>query len=141
MHGRIVVAVDGSEASLKGVQVAIDLARSARTLISLVTVEPPIFLPPTVYPDAIARLEEAQKAHARDVLHRASRLVTDAGLMCDTVQLTGSPAEAIADYVKGEGIWGVVVGAVGHNALARVMLGSVADRLVHLCTRPVLVVR
>jgi nucleotide-binding universal stress UspA family protein len=35
----------------------------------------------------------------------------------------------------------VVIGARGHNPLARVMLGSVADRLVHVCTKPVLVVR
>ena len=34
----------------------------------------------------------------------------------------------------------VVIGSRGRNSFARVFLGSIADRLVHICTRPVLVV-
>jgi nucleotide-binding universal stress UspA family protein len=33
----------------------------------------------------------------------------------------------------------VVVGSRGQGLVRRVMLGSVSDRLVHICTRPVLV--
>ncbi len=40
-----------------------------------------------------------------------------------------------------EGVWGVVVGAKGHNMASRVLLGSVADRLTHICSKPVTVVR
>jgi nucleotide-binding universal stress UspA family protein len=55
--------------------------------------------------------------------------------------LTGSPAEAIADLALEEHVWGVAIGAKGHGALGRVLLGSTADRLVHICHKPVLVVR
>jgi hypothetical protein len=58
-----------------------------------------------------------------------------------TASLVGAPAEAIADHSRGEEVWAVVVGAKGHSAVGRVLLGSVADRLVHICNRPVLVVR
>jgi len=34
----------------------------------------------------------------------------------------------------------VVVGSRGQGAVARVLLGSVSDRLVHVCPKPILVV-
>lgn len=138
---KIVVAVDGSEPSLGGVRMAIRLARAAALRIELVTVEPPVLLPPVVYERAIELVEEAQRDHAARVLKDASRVVEAAGLTCETTQLTGAPAEAIADYANTPDTWGVLIGARGHNALSRVLLGTVVDRLVHICVKPVLVVR
>jgi nucleotide-binding universal stress UspA family protein len=55
--------------------------------------------------------------------------------------LLGAPAETIADLAMDEGFDLVVVGNKGRGAVSRVLLGSVADRLTHICKRPVLVVR
>ena len=53
-----------------------------------------------------------------------------------------SPVKFRGEYVKNDDrFWGIVIGAKGHNALSRVMLGSVSDRLVHICAKPVLVIR
>jgi nucleotide-binding universal stress UspA family protein len=35
----------------------------------------------------------------------------------------------------------VVVGSKGRGAVSRMLVGSITDRLVHICKRPVLVVR
>lgn len=137
----ILVAVDGSEHSLKGVRLAVDLAKSMGGQLQLVYVLKPILLPPAVYAEAIQKVEEGNQLLADDALKAAARIVSDLGGTCDTVRLHGSPAEAIADLADDERVWGVVIGAKGHNALARVMLGSVTDRLVHICKKPVLVVR
>jgi nucleotide-binding universal stress UspA family protein len=134
----IVVAVDGSEACLAGVRKAVELVRWIGGKLELVYVSPPMLLPPSIYSDTLRKLEDAEDTHAKDVLDAAAKA---AGIQCVRVHLRGAAAEAISDYVRDDRFWGVVVGAKGHNALSRVMLGSTADRLVHLCAKPVVVVR
>lgn len=138
---RILVAVDGSPHSLKGVEHAVRLAKGLNLGIELANVLPPILLAPSVYGETIAKLEEGNRQAARDILEGARRLVTDAGLPADTVMLTGGPAEALADRAKEIDAWAVVIGAKGHGPVSRVLLGSITDRLVHISTRPVLVIR
>ena len=100
---------------------------------------PPVLLPPSVYAETIRHIEDAEDTHAKDVLDAAAKA---AGIECIRVHLRGPAAEAISDYVRNDDrFWGVVIGAKGHNALSRVMLGSVTDRLVHICSKPVMVVR
>ena len=137
----ILVAVDGSAHALKGVGVAAELARSLPATLELVYVVPPILLAPSVYSETIAKLEESNRLLAEEVLSAAKKAVAIDGVKVDTVVANGAPAEALADLAQADRIWGVVIGARGHSAVARVLLGSVTDRLVHICPKPVLVVR
>lgn len=138
---RILVAVDGSPHSLKGVARAAQLAKGLGLAVELANVLPPILLAPAIYADTIARLEQANTAAAQEVLDAARQTIAAAGVACETVTLTGAPAEALAERAEQTQAWAVVIGARGHGPLSRVLLGSVTDRLVHICTRPVLVVR
>jgi len=70
----------------------------------------------------------------------ARRALDVPGLAISTAVLFGSPAECIAEQAAAPGVGMVVVGSRGHGAVARVFLGSVSDRLVHICPKPVLVV-
>src|SRR4051794_4478745 len=127
----IVAAVDGSEACFKGVRHAAELTRWIGGKLEIAYVSPPVLLPPSVYADTIRRIEEAEDTHAKDVLDAAAK---PAGMECVRVHLRGPAAEALSDYVRNDDrFWGIVIGAKGHNALSRVMLGSVTDRLVHIC--------
>jgi nucleotide-binding universal stress UspA family protein len=137
----ILVAVDGSEPSLKGVRAAVELARGLKARLELVFVIPPVLLPPSTYAETIKKLEEANAAMATDALQKAQAVVTSMGETADLVQLHGAAAEALVDLSQAERVWGIVVGAKGHNALSRVLLGSTTDRLIHISTKPVLVVR
>ncbi len=137
----ILVAVDGSEPSLKGVKAALELAKGLNARVELVYVIPPVLLPPSTYAETIKRLEEANHAMATTALDRAKELVKAAGAEADLITLHGAPAESLADLAQADRVWGVVLGAKGHNALSRVLLGSVADRLMHICSKPVLIVR
>ncbi len=137
----ILVAVDGSEPSLKAARMAVPLAQSMGARLELVYVISPVLLPPSVYAETITRLEESNKLVAREVLDKAVAAVREAGGEADSIMVHGAPAEAIADLAQADRVWGVVIGAKGHNVVARVMLGSTTDRLVHICLKPVLVVR
>lgn len=137
----ILVAVDGSEPSLKGVRAALDLAKGLGARLELVYVIPPVLLPPSTYAETIKKLEEANANMATHALDRAKAIVAGAGGDCDLITLHGAPAESLADLAQAERVWGVVIGAKGHNAVSRVLLGSTADRLMHICQKPVLIVR
>lgn len=138
---RLLVAVDGSPHSLKGVEHAVQLAKALKLQIELANVLPPILLAPSVYAETIAKLEEGNRQAAQEILDSTRRLVSDAGVPVDTIMLTGAPAEALSDRAQAIGAWAVVIGAKGHGAVTRMLLGSITDRLVHICTQPVLIVR
>ena len=53
----------------------------------------------------------------------------------------GPPAEVIVDTAKGRGCDLIVVGTHGHSAIADVLIGSTAKRVVRQSTIPVLVIR
>lgn len=137
----ILVAVDGSPHSLKGAKEAARIAKALGAKLELAYVLPPILLAETVYADTIKKIDEANRAAAEDVFAKAREAIAGAGVESSTVMLNGAPAEALADLAQADRVWGVVIGAKGHSAVSRMLLGSVTDRLVHICTKPVLVVR
>lgn len=135
----VVVAVDGSETSLHGVRHAAELVKWISGKLELAYVSPPVLLPPATYSETIKKIEDAEDTHAKDVLDLASKA---AGIEAVRVHLRGPTAEALSDYVRNDDrFYCLVVTAKGHNAVSRMLLGSVSDRLVHICPKPVLVVR
>jgi nucleotide-binding universal stress UspA family protein len=58
----------------------------------------------------------------------------------DTKVLSGPPAETISEAAAAPDVDLVVAGSRGQGAVARALLGSVTDRLVHVCPKPILVV-
>ena len=57
------------------------------------------------------------------------------------MRVSNSPADAIVEYAKEAGADVIVVGTHGRKALAHLVLGSVAERVVRLAPCPVLTVR
>jgi nucleotide-binding universal stress UspA family protein len=137
---RVLVAVDGSDPSLKAVRMAAEIAQRFGAKLTLVHVVPRLLLPPDVYGLTIATVEREHRTYAEGVLERAVVAVNAPGMEASTEVLFGSPAECIAEKAAAPDVGMVVLGSRGHGAVARVFLGSVSDRLVHICTKPVLVV-
>ncbi len=137
---RILVAVDGSETSLKAARMGADIALRFGAKVTLVHVVPKLLLPPDVYGLTIAEVEKEHRAYADKLLEKAISTLEEPGLDISTTVLYGSPAEAIAAEGAADDIGMIVVGSRGHGAVARMFLGSVSDRLVHISPKPVLVV-
>src|SRR6476620_4423178 len=57
-----------------------------------------------------------------------------------TAVLPGSPANAIVKYAEEQQADVIVIGSHGRGAVSRLLLGSVAERVLHLAGRPVFVV-
>jgi nucleotide-binding universal stress UspA family protein len=139
---RILVGVDGSKESRDAVTFAAGIAGATKAQLIIATAVQGVagFVGA---PELAARADEwAQKER-----EEAQKLVKEiaAGVsgvpVIETQVLTGSPALALADQAKAGDVELVVVGHRGRNAVARALLGSVADRLVQICPKPVLVVR
>lgn len=137
---RILVAVDGSQPSLKAARMAADIALRFGARLTLVHVVPKLLLPPDVYGLTIAEVEREHRAYAEKLLEQAIASLAEPGLDVDTTVLYGAPAEAIAEAAADEDVSLVVVGSRGHGAVARMFVGSVSDRLVHISPKAVLVV-
>lgn len=137
---RILIAVDGSEAALKAGRMAADMALALGARLTLVHVMPRLLLPPDVYGLTLAEVEKEHRAYADALLDKAASELARPNLEIGRTVLYGSPAEAIAEEAAASDVGMVVVGSRGHGAVARVFLGSVSDRLVHISGKPVLVV-
>jgi nucleotide-binding universal stress UspA family protein len=138
---KILVGVDGSEASLHAARMAAELASKTDARLVLVHAVFPNLLPPAVYPDLLKQLEQEERAQADKIL---SDVVDRAGLASlnpERMISMGAAAEVLADAAEAEDVWMVVVGSHGRGAAMRVLVGSVADRLIHICKKPVLVMR
>ncbi len=134
---KILVAVDGSDAASHAVRTAVTLAKGLGAEITLAHVVPPSFVPPEVPFGVQPWTEEAIKA-GEQLLEGSAK---EAGMTCERLNLTGSPAERLADVAETGNFDLVVVGSKGRGAVSRMLIGSVTDRLVHICKRPILVVR
>jgi nucleotide-binding universal stress UspA family protein len=137
---RILVAIDGSEPASRGARLAADIAVRFGARLTLATVVPRLLLPPDVYGLTVDEVEREKRAHAERVVHAALAALGGAGVEIEPVVLSGPPAETLAEAAAAPDVDLVVAGSRGQGAVARVLLGSVSDRLVHLCPKPILIV-
>ena len=143
---RILVALDGSSESEGVVEPAVALGSSARnahyTLIQVV--EPPVALITrmAMHPAHLRpHWREHQENCARSYLERVANRLRARGLAVTTQVLSARGAgEQIVKCAHAAAADLVAVGTRGSRGLERMLLGSVADKVVRGATQPVLVV-
>jgi nucleotide-binding universal stress UspA family protein len=136
----ILVGIDGSAESRKAAQMAIDLARARGERIVLACVVP---RPAAVGPDLqdLSEWERLEREYARTLLREFAERCSNAGVEAEEVMPSGRVGETLARMAAEEAISLVVVGHRERNALARALLGSVADELTRTSPKPVLIAR
>lgn len=135
--GTIVVALDGSETAERGIPLAVALAKRDGARLIFVHVEQLVSAAGTVVPvnpqvsELRSRLEDMVKGLADEGVE--ARLET-------RDMVLGGPARSIAEIADVADADLIVAGSRGHTGLGGLFLGSVTQRLVKICHRPVLVV-
>ncbi|WP_137891440.1 universal stress protein [Ramlibacter sp. 2FC] len=127
------VAIDGSQHSLRAAAQAAQLAKRGRhCAIHLVHVQPWLS-------KEAAEIELAQRGWEATAEARA--LLDRSGIAWRLHVLMGDPAERIAALGAELGCRGIAIGSQGVGATVGLLLGSVAYKLLHLSQTPVLLVR
>jgi len=137
---RIVVGIDGSEQGWSALRRAAELAHATGASLQIANITPPLSSLAIENSKAAAGWVEAQETFAKGLLREAVARVKDTGVQVEQVSKQGSPAEVLAELAQAQEVTMAVVGHRGRNLAARLFTGSVADRLVQLSTKPVLVV-
>lgn len=146
MYERILVPVDGSRTSLRGLNEAVALARDRNATIRLVHVVDELILSGGVG-GAMAYegdLIEQLRAGGRDILKKADAVLEAAGLRSESVMLEHLGGPAAAHIVKEAREWQadlIVLGTHGRRGIRRLVLGSDAEEIIRTTTVPVLLVR
>jgi nucleotide-binding universal stress UspA family protein len=142
----VLVPVDLSEASLHAVRLAVNMARASGATLTLlhVGVVPVSPIAETWTPSVSAPLVELKDPmvlEARLALERIRREEVPTDIDARLVVREGFVPEEIVAEAKHGGHDLVVMGTHGHTGLERVLLGSVAERVIRSCPIPVLVTR
>ena len=139
---KILVAVDGSKASLNAVKYAAKLSVNLRSddLITLVTVHDDQGLRHAEQFVGADAVQDYLRELSDKELKAALAVLVKAGVKHNAIIQTGHVADTIAGLAN-KGFDMVVMGAKGRSGLADLLLGSVAQRVMATCTKPVLLVK
>ena len=144
MFKHIVVPIDGSDNATRAVDKAVGLAKAFGSAITLVTVidNYPFTGIGGDFAYGQAEYLSAATANANTALDSAAAAVAAQGLSCDKrVMEEHVIHEGILHTAKEVGADLIVMGSHGRHGLEKLLLGSVAQRVLGRSPVPVLVVR
>ena len=144
MYTRILVPVDGSSASARGLDEAIELARHLKARIRLVHVVEPWVMVQAETPATLHEVAENIRSAGAGLLEECEKKVTNAGIQVDAelIETFGDSAgECIVKKAKEVDADLIVCGTHGRRGIRRMLMGSDAEYIVRRAPAPVLLVR
>ena len=146
MYQRILVPVDGSSTSGRGLEEAVNLARLTGGSLRLIHVVDTLSLSTGLEPyslyagDAMPRLKE----HGEQLLEHARAQAVAGGVQADTLLFDRSAMRVSETVVEQAKAWRadlIVLGTHGRRGVGRLLLGSDAEQILRMAPVPVLLVR
>lgn len=140
MVGRLLVGYDGSERSRDALRYAVEEWPAASYLLVYV-IDPTVAGFEARGPTAGEEWYESRRSDAERTLAEASDLTEPVTGEVTTRVEVGSPAQTLVETAEEWEADHVVVGSHGRTGVSRILLGSVAERIVRSAPTPVTVVR
>lgn len=139
----IVVATDGSPSSRAAAKTAAELAAQLGARITLIYVFEPVkyALPEGYIPYTAEQLGDMTDHFEQMLRTSKEETLAEGAPNVETRLLQGIPADEICEFAKKQGADLIVVGTHGRGLIERVLLGSVAEKVVRNASVPVLTVR
>ena len=135
---KILVPLDGSKNSIRGLARAIYLARQCQATITGVYVRPV----PGIYSiHPISSIKIELEKDARRFLGSAKKTSAQNGILFRSKIIAGDPGYDVVKFAKDRKFDLIVIGARGRSALNEVFMGSVSNYVIHKSKIPVLVIK
>ncbi len=134
---KIMVATDGSPCSLAAIERAVHFAKAYDSEIEVVSVAE---IPAELYGEAPGLIEEFERM-AKGYADAAVQICRDKGITATSHVIEGVAYKAIPDLAKKLGSQVIIVGSHGRTGMRRLLMGSVAEKVIGFASCPVLVAR
>jgi nucleotide-binding universal stress UspA family protein len=141
---RILHATDFSKASRAAFSKAVDLAKSQRAelwVLHVLSISPPFVTEGYVPPKVWDEIEAGARTEAKRQLDRLVVRARRKGVRATGLVVLGSPYQDIVRVARRMRADLLVIGTHGRTGLTKVLLGSVAERVLRTAPCPVLTVR
>lgn len=140
---KILVPFDGSDNALRALRQVIDRRDWYREPpeLHVVNVQLPIASGAVKMFISADQLREYYEDEGEKALKRAREALQDSGVPFHARVAVGDIAATLAGYATDQGCDLIAMGTRGMGALGNVLLGSVASKVIHLATQPVLLVK
>lgn len=137
---RLLVAVDFSDSSTAALRHAVEMARGLKSSLLILHVVPADYGLLGIGREAMRDYDEAQQRHAAEQLRSIAATTVDREIEVNLEVRVGIPAEEIVAAATEEECDVIVLSTHGHGVLDRLLLGSVADRVIRTAPCPVLLI-
>lgn len=140
---KILHPTDFSECAAEAQAVAVDLARklAAELVLVQVLVEAPLYSEGFISRRQVQTVYDAQRKWSEETLEARAEQLRQSGIKTSWRVQAGAPHEEIVRTAEEEHADMIVMGTHGRGGLNRMILGSVAERVIRLARCPVLTVR
>jgi len=148
MYKKILVPLDGSELAecvLPHVEIFINECKISNMIfLRVVQPTPPSFIPTQAGMEEfkkIGEMDEARKINAGKYLKQTADKFKNQTTRLHTEAILGNVPETIIDYVENNQVDLIIMATHGRSGVSRWVRGSVADKVLHASSVPVLLVR
>lgn len=138
---KILIPTDGSEHSMRAAEYGISIAKMVGAQILVVFVVDEVVL------DQLAKITEREAAErelkedGKGYVNYVLSMVEKKGVSASSLIEVGSPFEQIVNIAKDSNVDLIVMGTYGRRGAERILIGSVAERVIGYASCPVLVVK
>jgi len=136
---KILVPIDGSDYSMCAAEYSIGIAKMLNAQITVVHVIDDLILDQISKLTARETVERELKQSSQRYINYVLTLAEKEGVKACSLIVEGRPFEQIVHLVKELKIDLIVMGTYGRRGVERILIGSVAERVIEHSTCPVLV--
>ncbi|MBC7076247.1 MAG: universal stress protein [Syntrophomonadaceae bacterium] len=145
MFDNILVPVDGSDYSNNAVKKAVAIAEKYDSNITLLHVishsQIANIVPPQTLPVVTEEMLEGLTQVGKEILEEAHKIIGPKKLNVSVELAWGSPAQVILEKANSKPYDLIIIGSRGRGGISGLLLGSVSDRVAHLASCPVMIVK
>ncbi len=145
MYSKIMVPLDGSKLAECVLPHVEAIAKLSKASVELVQVIEPIELPTrgglALSVDDIKQIEEHSRNDVESYLDSIVSRLKNSGIKARSKILSGKAAERLVDYIHESTFDLVIMTTHGRSGISRWIWGSVAERILHSSSIPVLLIR